>query len=500
MKVLPLLLKDGYKVGHKFQYPTDTTFVYSNLTPRKTRIEGVEGIIFFGLQYFIEEYLIRQFTSGFFGRPKHEVLRQYKRRVDHYLGPDAITLDHIAALHDLNYLPLVIKAVPEGTRVPFRVPCLTINNTHPEFFWLTNMLETLMCNVLWLPSTSATTAYRYRETFERWAWLTGADRQMVPWQGHDFSMRGLAGVEAAMLSGAAHLLSFTGTDTIPAIDFLEEYYDANVEHELVGGSVPATEHSVMSMGTRTHEVETIRRLIAEVYPANIVSVVCDTWDFWQVLTVFLPALKDVVMARAGKVVVRPDSGDPVKIICGDPDATLPHVRKGAIEVLWDLFGGTVNAAGFKELDPHIGLIYGDSITPDRQEQILTELARKQFASTNVVLGIGSYTYQHVTRDTYGFAMKATYGETRSGGPQNIYKDPATDDGTKKSATGLLRVYSDAVGLGVQECCTFEQEATSLLQPVFLDGKALNRQSLSQIRQRVEQLLKVNAPAAEATTR
>lgn len=479
-----MLLKDGYKVGHKFQYPCDTTLVYSNFTPRKSRVADVTGIVFFGMQYFVMEYLQRQFTEGFFDQPKDDVMQSYRRRIDTYLGPGAITFDHIADLHDLGYLPLAIKAVPEGSIVPFRVPAFTIRNTKPEFFWLTNMLETLMSNVLWLPSTSATTAFRYRQVFDAFARQTGADPLFAPWQGHDFSMRGLPGIEASMLSGAAHLLSFTGTDTIPAIDFLEHYYGANAEKELIGGSVPATEHSVMSMGLKDGERETFRRLLTDVCPKGFLSVVSDTWDFWTVLTDYLPALKECIMARDGRLVIRPDSGDPVEIICGSTHYDDCPEARGAIQVLWDIFGGTVNEKGFKVLDPHVGLIYGDSITPERQVAILEGLARKGFASSNVVLGIGSYTYQYVTRDTYGFAMKATYGETRSGGGQAIYKDPKTDDGTKKSATGLLRVNETASGLTVTENVSWDEEREGVLQPVFIDGALMNRQTLAEIRARV----------------
>ncbi|MET0393035.1 MAG: nicotinamide phosphoribosyltransferase domain-containing protein [Chitinophagaceae bacterium] len=184
MKTSPLLLKDGYKVGHKFQYPEGTTLVYSNLTPRKSRNSGIQEIVFFGLQYFIKEYLDRQFREGFFDRPKETVLQEYKRRIDHYLGKDAITLDHIAALHDLGYLPLEIKALPEGTLVPMRVPVFTIRNTQPAFFWLTNMLETLLSAILWKPCTSATTAFQYLRTFTRYAEETvGTDKGFIPWQG-----------------------------------------------------------------------------------------------------------------------------------------------------------------------------------------------------------------------------------------------------------------------------------------------------------------------------
>jgi nicotinamide phosphoribosyltransferase len=490
---LPVLLKDGYKVGHKFQYPKDTTLIYSNMTPRKSRIPGVGYVVSFGLQYFILEYLHRQFGEGFFQLRRSDVEREYKRRIDGYLGP-GIPTDHISALHELGYLPLVIKAIPEGRLVPVRVPWITFRNTISEFSWLTNMLETLESNILWGASTSATTAFLYRKRFEEWAQKTGADPAFIPWQGHDFSMRGMFGIEAACVSGAGHLLSFTGTDTIPAIDFLEQYYYAS---GLIGGSVPATEHSVMSMGKKDGELETIRRLITEVYPTGIVSIVCDTWDFWKVITEYLPALRDVIMARDGKVVVRPDSGDPVKVICGEGVPDWPKdtrewaIKHGAIESLWKIFGGTTTSTGHRVLDSHIGLIYGDSITPERQDQILRGLAEKNFASSNVVLGIGSYTYQHVTRDTYGFAMKATYGETKSGGGQEIYKDPVTDDGTKKSHTGLLRVDKDENGwLTCAERVNWEEEAKGELREVFRDGAHVSVVTLQRVRNNIAESLKL----------
>lgn len=247
MRVNPLLLKDFYKTGHLFQYPEGTQYVYSNWTPRSSRVDGVDEIVFFGLQYLIQEYLINQFNENFFNKPKHEVVQWYKRRMDNALGP-GMDVSHIEALHDLGYLPVKIKAVPEGSLVPLRVPAMTIVNTDPEFYWVTNMLETLLSNVLWKPCTSATTARQYAKRFYDYAERTGASEEMVPWQGHDFSFRGLSGIEDAMSSAAGHLLFFTGTDTIPAIDFLEYYYDADSDKELVGGSVPATEHSVASLG------------------------------------------------------------------------------------------------------------------------------------------------------------------------------------------------------------------------------------------------------------
>jgi nicotinamide phosphoribosyltransferase len=491
MKTSPILLKDGYKVGHKFQYPEGTTLVYSNLTPRKSRVEGSDHIVFFGLQYFIKEYLMRQFDDNFFKMPKDEALRMYRRRIDNYLGKDSIPFDHIADLHDLGYLPLEIKALPEGALVPMKVPIFTIKNTKPAFFWLTNMLETLTSTILWKPCTSATTAFHYLKTFTQYADETvGDDHSFIAWQGHDFSFRGMSGIEDAVMSSAGHLLSFAGTDTIPAIDFLEQYYNADCEKELIGGSVAATEHSVMCMGTQTDEIGTFDRLISDVYPAGIVSIVADTWDFLQVITDFMPILKAKILARNGKVVIRPDSGDPVKIIVGDPEAPVGSPEyKGAIECLWETFGGTITPQGYKLLDSHIGLIYGDSITLARQKAILEGLKIKGFASYNVVLGIGSYTYEYVTRDTYGFAMKATYGEVNGEG-RAIFKDPKTDDGTKKSAKGLMAVHIDSETgeYFLKDNCTWAEEAEGEFKTVFKDGVLVVDWALGDIRERIKMAL------------
>jgi nicotinamide phosphoribosyltransferase len=481
----PIHLSDGYKVDHRNQYPDGTTLVYANLTPRKSRMPGVEHVVFFGLQYAIKKYLIDDFNQQFFSRPKSEVVARYKRRIETYLGPGAITYEHIESLHDLGYLPLEIMALPEGTRVPMKVPMFTIHNTVSEFFWLTNFLETLLSAAVWLPCTSATTAAEYRRMLDHYAKVTGSDPDFVQWQGHDFSFRGMGGVESAMMSGAAHLLSFAGTDSIPAIDFLEEYYGANAELELIGGSVPATEHSVMCMGTQEGEIGTFRRLIEKVYPRGIVSIVSDTWDFWQVITEFMTELKPIILARDGKVVIRPDSGNPVHIICGDPDAPVgTPEHKGAVECLWGIFGGSLTATGYKLLNPHIGVIYGDSITLERCRAICDQLIAKGFASGNIVFGIGSYTYQHVTRDTFGFAMKATYGEVNGEG-RAIFKEPKTDDGTKRSARGLLRVDRRDGELVLTDNCTWEESKKGLMGPVFKDGVMLKDWTLGEVKQQLQ---------------
>ena len=481
-KFNPMLLTDFYKVGHPFQYPKGTTSVYSNLTARGSRIPEIQSTVFFGLQYFIKEYLMRQFDENFFNRDKAEVMCDYRRRVKSALGSDLPSYKHIEDLHDLGYLPIKVKALPEGSRVPLRVPYLTIVNTLPEFYWLTNFIESLMSSVLWQPITSATIAAEYRAILDKYAEETGMPKEFVQWQGHDFSFRGMSSLESAALSGMGHLLSFTGTDTIPAIDGLETYYNADSDTELIGGSVPATEHSVMCSGEEGGELETFKRLITEVYPSGVVSIVSDTWDLWKVCTEYLPALKDEILARDGKVVIRPDSGDPVDIICGNPQSGNVNERKGVVELLWDVFGGTVSDTGHRILNSHIGAIYGDSITRERATSISERLKENNFAS-QVVFGIGSYTYQYNTRDTFGMAMKATYVEIDGEGVE-ISKDPVTDDGLKKSAKGLLTVRKSSDGMYMEDCCTYEEENSGELEVVFQDGELIKDQTLSEIRSRL----------------
>jgi nicotinamide phosphoribosyltransferase len=228
------------------------------------------------------------------------------------------------------------------------------------------------------------------------------------------------------------------------------------------------------------------------FDKGILSIVSDTFDLWTLITKYLPANKEAIMARDGKLVIRPDSGDPVDIICGKPESkgdrnnlyATDNEVKGVIELLWDIFGGTINEEGYKVLDPHIGAIYGDSITLDRQIQIYERLAAKGFATTNIVLGIGSYTYQMNTRDTLGFAAKGAWFEVEENGTKvgyDIYKDPITDDGTKKSLKGLICVTEDQE---VLTQCTPEQEEGGILQTIYEDGKFYNQTTLTEVRSKL----------------
>ena len=636
---------DGYKVGHRPMFPKGANFTYGNLTARADRLfeRSVSKsqfwdhkVVWAGLQGILQE-LNELWERSFFSKPKDEVIKRYKRRMDYYLGEGKVPVDGFERLHDLGYLPIEVLSLPEGSRVNMNVPLYTIYNTHPDFFWFTNYLETSMSALIWKIVTCSTIAFEYRRVLKHWAQVTGTPKEFVDVQGHDFSFRGI-GLEDVRGS-FGHLLSFCGTDTIPAIDYAEDYYGANVEKEFVACSIPATEHAVATANILSelhYELEKLgdskvdaegyarmrleaekrffKRLITEVYPNGAVALVSDSFDFWGVVTKIVPELKDVILSRPkdslglAKVVIRPDSGDPVEIICGaeihtqaeaelmlyrrgredgrkkhiyfrdsegklfkatdainrnrnrswaelDADILeragrtvvdsfqgmtetsrklsperlpmethdpvkpmiygflksmeieleydlagryqcgyhiLPHEltaeEKGAVECLWETFGGTTTAEGYKLLDEHIGLIYGDSITVQRTEEIMRRLAKKGFASGNVVLGIGSYTYQYITRDTFGQAIKGTAIQIEDT-LIDLYKAPATEGETaKKSAKGFLRV--DKVGddfvLAQEQEMSFDTLATSSgeLRSVFKNSQFTNRTTLGEIRERL----------------
>lgn len=253
MKSFPLTQADFYKLSHKKFMADGCTFTYANFTPRSGRYakwhdNSNQKAVFFGLQAFIKDHLIDEWNTEFFNKPKDEVIKKFKRRCDTSLGVGAIDTAHFEALHDLGYLPIAIKALPEGSKVGMKVPVLTMYNTHPDFAWLVTYLETVMSSELWQPITSATTAYQYKLLCDEFADTTVGNRNHVMFQCHDFSARGMAGRHAGAVSGAGHLLSFNGTDTIAAIDLVEDYYNADAETEFIAASVPASEHSVTSLG------------------------------------------------------------------------------------------------------------------------------------------------------------------------------------------------------------------------------------------------------------
>lgn len=487
--------KDGYKLFHKFAYHPDTEVVVSNLTPRKSYRKIVpKYVTAIGIQYVIKEIFLKQWGE-FFKAPKEQVVEEFARRVNNYLGnPNIVTTQHMEELHDLGYLPLEVWALPEGSKVQYKVPVVQYWNTKPNdknFFWLTNYLETIISCSYWPISTAATTASQFRELLEKYAQETAGSTEFVKFQGHNFSARGCMGEQAAAMVDMGHLCYFAGSDTVWGVDFAEEYYNADSDKELVACSVSATEHSVVSSWGDKSEKEMILHLITKVQPYGIISLVADTYDYWKFVdtTMREPVVYDAIMNRTGgfvnKVVVRPDSGDNVLVIIGDPDAPIDSPEyKGTIEVLWDIFGGTINEQGYKVLHEKVGAILGDGVTLEVAERICEGLKRKGFASTNIVLGIGSYTYQMVTRDTDGWACKAT-ACVKNGVLTEIFKDPKTDvSGMKKSAKGLCAVFEENGEFILKDQATWEEVKNCAFVQVFCNGVLASDQTLAEIRERV----------------
>jgi len=568
MKINPMLLTDCYKISHRIMTKEGIEKTYSTFTPRASRIKDINDVVFFGLQGFIKEYLIEYFNDNFFNKPKQEVIAEYKRIIKYTLGDNCADSKHIEQLHDLGYLPIKICALKEGTTVPIRVPLFTIENTHNDFHWLTNYIETLTSACMWKPITTTTVVKKYRQICEKWAEKTSDTKDHIQWQCHNFSYRGMSGNEDAITTGAGQLLYFTGTDTIPSICYLEEYYNASVENELIAASVLASEHSLECQ--YNNDLEYFTRILTEVATEGIISIVADGYDYWNVISNIIPQLKDIINNRNGKTVLRPDSGSPADIICGNvivEDLTnnkwcktledcqdymkeilvnqvreeTPHgeygednisgifkfqnkhykititiewdrydkqyyyidgveiknckeielsiEQKGSIEALWDIFGGTINSKGYKVLNPHIGLIYGDSINPELAEEIFRRLEEKGFSSENVVFGIGSYSLGYHTRDSLGIAIKATQ-VIINGEEVNIFKDPKTDKNKiKKSQKGRIVIIKDEKGIVnyIDELTIAQQEKykdINLLEDVFIDGKLIRDESLVEIRERV----------------
>lgn len=575
-------LTDSYKVSHIGFEIEGVQEIYSNFTARFDKYiaemigEGWDKhYVVFGTQYAMLE-MQHLFRTGFFDRPKAEVMAEMKDMFIPYIGWNKY--EHFEALHDLGYLPIVVRALPEGTLAPVGCPFLTVRNTKPEFEWISNYLETLFSVLIWKPLTIATVARHYRLVTNKFALKTTASLVGTEWQNHDFHVRGASGWQSAAINGCAFLLSSCGTDNMPSLDYAERYYGSTNKQGLLAGSVAAGEHSVTTLGILTF-AEALKEGLAESelkyvehvinrFATGIVSYVADSFDYWTLVDKLLPLLKEKIIQREGKFVVRGDSGDPVDVICGVDERAYPvieaayeddflqeakeliaedlreitphgecgsdshslifqwngelyevtatgfewnrhdrqyyyldsdaksadfvHIKrdvehKGTIERLWEIFGGTVNELGYKVLDEHIGMIYGDGITLERQRQILERLEAKGFASTNIVFGVGSYSLNLVSRDHLGMAIKATNAIVEVNGElvdKPIYKDPKTDS-TKKSARGLLHVETEGNRVVAwKDCVTRLEESQGALRVIYMEGKHYNLETLFTIRDRL----------------
>lgn len=505
------LATDFYKTGHRSQYPRGTQEVFANFTARSSKIAMAskrvladydQKVLVVGTQPAVMS-IINQWDETFFDVPKHEACQTYKSLMDISLGLDFVQVDHLELLHDIGYLPLEIRSLDEGTRCPIRVPFVTVRNTRPDMGWLTNYIETDLSDELWPIVTNATQAFEYRRMLEKYAKMTGGSKAFVKWQGHDFSARGMMGRMAAAMQGIGHLSCFFGTDTVAAMAAVAFYYGHDLYKDFIGGSVPATEHSVMCAGGQTDELSTFKRIITEVCPTGVVSVVSDTWDLWDVVaprTGILAQLKTEILNRGfdangnSKVVVRPDSGDPVDIMIGEEGASRQEAADGVITCLEKEFGTMpgLSPAGYRSLCNRVGAIYGDSITLTRGDSIMQGIANKGMTTDCAVLGIGSYTYQYVTRDLFGMAMKTT-ACLYNGNEVELFKDPVTDIGnTKRSAKGYLRVGRDARG----ELTLIDQisraealgTADNELKVRYRDGEFFNPVDFNVVRGRIDALV------------
>lgn len=483
----PLLCLDFYKTAHAEQYPQTLTKMVSYYTPRMTRLGDTDKVTMFGLQAFIKEYLIDAFNDYFFQQDCNSVIGEYKRVLNATIGTDGVGEQRLKALHELGYLPLQIRAVPEGVRTNIKVPQIEISNTHPDFVWLVNSIETMLSCTMWHTQVSAEVGHRYRQIVNEFADRTCDDSVIRARLLGDFSMRGQESVESATKSSAAFCLSFLNTATVPAILWLEENYRCDSSAEQVAFGALSTEHSVMcsNFAIDGDEITHVRRLLTDVYPHQSFSMVSDSYDYWNLVDNILPQLKDEILAHDGFISIRGDSGDPVFVITE------------TVFRLWNIFGGSVNSKGYKVLDPHIKAIYGDSITPQRCREIYSILEENGFAISNVSLGVGSFSmecletigengekqYNPYTRDTFGIAVKATYAEDGDGKPIMIFKNPKTDNGHfKKSQRGCCRVSKVGDTYAYVDGLTWgEAQLDNELQTVFQDGRFLKEYSLSEVR-------------------
>lgn len=508
-----LLLKDFYKMCHLTMLPKGMTKSVSYFTPRKSRVDQWDHVVNFGLQAFCKTWLIDFFNDNFFNRPEEEIVEEYKEYADNTMGKEIIDLEPIRNLHKLGYLPIEIVSVPEGTEVPMHCPIFGITNTHPDFAWLGQALESLISAEMWYPMICATVGHSYRKIVNKYYEETCDDNLPRRRALGNFDFRGDQGVEAALKAAGGWLLSFVNTATVPAIPYMEKMYNCNCKKEEVGFGAVSTEHFVMCSNSafdiknnpdETYEYKDIdpmrervfiKRALTEIYPNTSFSCVSDSYDYWNVVNNILPTLKNEILAHNGCLLVRGDSGDPVDIITK------------TVSALWDLNlpGNHLNSKGYKVLDSHIKALYGDSITLQRAEKIFQILKDNGFAASNVSLGVGSFsmhcieendTLKPFTRDTFSSAIKAVYAEfTDENGfvtKMPIFKDPKTDRDTgagfKKSQKGCCLVYRNSEGeYTYQDGLTWSEAYSgtpNALQTVFLNGKLIKEESLNEIRQRL----------------
>ncbi|MFZ1743044.1 MAG: nicotinate phosphoribosyltransferase [Pontixanthobacter sp.] len=453
-----ILAADSYKQSHFLQYPPEAQVIsaYGESRPN----DFAEDIVFFGLQPFLIDYLGTPISQA--DIDEAEAICAAHGVPFNRAGWDAILADHG------GFLPIEISALPEGTLVPSGVPLYQLHNTDERMPWLTTFIETALLRAVWYPTTVATLSWKCRQIIAAGLAKSSDDAaDQLPFKLHDFGARGVSSGESAALGGMAHLVNFSGTDTLEGIMAARRYYGA----DMPGFSIPAAEHSTMtSWGESREEAAYANMLDSFDGEGALVAVVSDSYDLDNAVeNIWGGSLKDKVLARKGTLVVRPDSGDPVET----PARTLAK--------LWDIFGGSINAKGFRVLDPHVRVIQGDGMNIGSIGRLVDRVIADGFAVDNIAFGMGGGLLQSVNRDTLRFAMKANAMQDNEGKWHDVSKDPATDPG-KASKAGRQAVVLEN-GRMVARRLDAIDPANNLLKPVWRDGKMLFRHSFDDVRER-----------------
>ena len=477
-----LLLCDFYKTVHAEMLNPKMTKSVSYFTPRMSRVNRWDKVVMFGLQAFCKTYLMDHFNKNFFSRPEGEVIEEYRRVLDNTLGKGVYDIGKIIRLHRLGYLPIEITALPEGTMVPMKVPMFGITNTHDDFAWLPQALESLISAELWYPMITATVGKTYRDIVDKYYKETCADDIPRRKALGSFDFRGDMGLDAALKAGSGWCTSFVNTATVPVVPYLETMYNCDCTNEEVAFGAVSSEHFVMcsNYAVDGDEETFIRRMLTELYPNTSFSCVLDSYDYWNVIDNIIPKLHDEIMAHNGCMLMRGDSGDCVEIVTE------------TVFKLWDQFGGTINEKGYKVLDPHVKAIYGDSITVQRAEEIYQILMENGFAAQNVALGVGSFSMHCIeedgelkpfTRDTFSSCIKACYAEV-DGKEYPIFKNPK-EGGFKKSQKGLCHVHTEDGEITYTDgYVSSTLPGDNMLEPIFKDGKLIKEYTLREVRDRL----------------
>jgi len=442
---------DSYKLSHWVQYPPKTTGMFSYLESRGGKFPST---VFFGLQYYLKRYLSQRITI-------EQVIEAKHFAEDHGVPFNFDGWLHIADRLD-GKIPVRIRAVPEGLVVPTGNILMSVESTDPRSFWVVSWLETMLVR-LWYPITVATLSYYTKQRISAALEATGGDVEAeIGFKLHDFGSRGVSSQESAAIGGAAHLVNFNGSDTIAGIHMANKFYN----HKMSGFSIPASEHSTMTMWGRDHESDAYANMLEQYKDQPIFACVSDSYDLYAAASnIWGHELKAKVLQYKGTLVIRPDSGDP-KTVC-----------LGLLERLETAFGVTVNDAGFKVLNDNVRIIQGDGVNYDSIGEILTHLEQAGFSATNIAFGMGGGLLQQVNRDTQRFAFKCS-SATIDGKEVDVYKDPATDLG-KRSKRGRLELEVGADRtLKTVRRGHFQK---SLLRDVYLNGEVLVDVSFEEVR-------------------